>query len=70
MIRYKAGLSPQLQVLSADINRLSAERSVTNLVMRRRDMQIALIKALGGGFDATATPLAADAPANASSTTR
>ncbi|MEK6348343.1 MAG: efflux transporter outer membrane subunit [Burkholderia sp.] len=69
VIRYKAGLSPQLQVLSADINRLSAEQSVTNLVMRRRDMQIGLIKALGGGFDATQTPLAAQpaaAPAAAS----
>ncbi|MBJ9710717.1 efflux transporter outer membrane subunit [Burkholderia gladioli] len=59
VIRYKAGLSPQLQVLSADINRLSAEQTVTNLVMRRRDMQIGLIKSLGGGFDATGTPLAA-----------
>lgn len=27
--------------------------------MRRRDMQLALIKALGGGFDATGTRLAA-----------
>jgi hypothetical protein len=46
---------------------------VTNLKMRRRDMQIGLIKALGGGFDATQTGLtvppndgAADAPAAAS----
>ncbi|MEX3548129.1 MAG: efflux transporter outer membrane subunit [Burkholderia sp.] len=62
VIRYKAGLSPQLQVLSADINRLSAEQTVTNLVMRRRDMQIGLIKSLGGGFDATGTPLAAASP--------
>ncbi|MGN4078026.1 TolC family protein, partial [Burkholderia gladioli] len=58
VIRYKAGLAPQLQVLSADINRLGAEQTVTNLVMRRRDMQIGLIKSLGGGFDATGTPLA------------
>jgi hypothetical protein len=33
---------------------------VTNLRMRRRDLQIALIKALGGGFDATDTNLAID----------
>ncbi|AUT59781.1 efflux transporter outer membrane subunit [Paraburkholderia terrae] len=66
VIRYKAGLSPQLQVLTADQNRLSAEQTVTNLKMRRRDLQIALIKALGGGFDATQTGLIVptDAPAS------
>ncbi|WLE59089.1 efflux transporter outer membrane subunit [Burkholderia plantarii] len=63
VIRYKAGLSPQLQVLSADNGRLDAEQSVTSLVMRRRDLQIGLISALGGGFDAAGTPLAADGPA-------
>jgi NodT family efflux transporter outer membrane factor (OMF) lipoprotein len=73
VIRYKAGLSEQLQVLNADQNRLAAEQTVTNLKMRRRDMQIGLIKALGGGFDATQTGLtvppndgASDAPAAAS----
>jgi NodT family efflux transporter outer membrane factor (OMF) lipoprotein len=72
VIRYKAGLSEQLQVLTADQNRLAAEQTVTNLKMRRRDMQIGLIKALGGGFDATQSGLtvptdgAADAPATAS----
>lgn len=55
VIRYKAGLSPQLQVLTADMNRLTAEQTVTNLRMRRRDMQFALIKALGGGFQADAS---------------
>ncbi|MFP3606221.1 efflux transporter outer membrane subunit [Paraburkholderia sp. SIMBA_053] len=67
VIRYKAGLSPQLQVLTADQNRLSAEQTVTTLKMRRRDMQIGLVKALGGGFDATQTGLVVptDAPASA-----
>jgi len=60
VIRYKAGLSPQLQVLTADQNRLSNEQTVTNLRMRRRDLQIGLIKALGGGFDAADTNLAID----------
>lgn len=55
--RYGAGLSGQLQVLTADQNRLSAEQTVTNLKMQRRDMQMALIKALGGGFDAGQTRL-------------
>jgi hypothetical protein len=46
---------------------LSAEQPVTSLKMRRRDMQIGLIKALGGGFDATQTGLVVptDAPASA-----
>lgn len=53
VVRYRAGLSEQLQVLTADQNRLAAEQTVTNLRMQRRDMQMALIKAMGGGFDAT-----------------
>jgi outer membrane protein TolC len=52
VIRYKAGLSEQLQVLNADQNRLSAEQTVTDLKAQRRDEQMALITALGGGFDA------------------
>jgi outer membrane protein TolC len=60
VIRYKAGLSPQLQVLTADQNRLATEQTVTNLRLKRSDLQIALIQALGGGFDATSTDLAID----------
>ena len=60
VIRYKAGLSPQLQVLNADENRLANEQTVTNLRLKRTDLQIALIKSLGGGFDATSTNLALD----------
>jgi len=52
VVRYKAGLSEQLQVLNADQNRLAAEQTVSNLKMQRRDQQMALITALGGGFDA------------------
>jgi len=52
VIRYKAGLSEQLQVLNADQNRLAAEQTVANLKAQRSDDQMALIKALGGGFDA------------------
>ena len=60
VIRYKAGLSQQLQVLTADQNRLANEQTVTNLRMKRRDLQFGLIKALGGGFDAADTNLAID----------
>ena len=72
VIRYKAGLSPQLQVLTADQNLLAAEQTVTGLKMRRRDMQIGLVKALGGGFDAAQTGLVVppnDAPASAAAAT-
>lgn len=61
VIRYKAGLSPQLQVLTADSNRLAAEQTVTNLKMKRRDLQFALIRALGGGFDAQSAGVAVPA---------
>jgi NodT family efflux transporter outer membrane factor (OMF) lipoprotein len=61
VIRYKAGLSQQLQVLTADQNRLANEQTVTNLRMKRRDLQLGLIKALGGGFDAADMNLAIDA---------
>ncbi|KVS39918.1 efflux transporter outer membrane subunit [Burkholderia ubonensis] len=59
--RYRSGLSPQLQVLNADDNRLAAETAVVNLEMGRRGQQVALIKALGGGFDASQAGLAATA---------
>jgi outer membrane protein TolC len=67
-------LNQQLQVLNADDNRLAAETAVVNLEMDRRSMQIGLIKALGGGFDASNAGLAANAetpipaPANGTAT--
>jgi NodT family efflux transporter outer membrane factor (OMF) lipoprotein len=61
LVRYKAGLNQQLQVLNADDNRLAAEKSVVSLQMARRDQQIGLIKAMGGGFDATQAGLAPSA---------
>jgi NodT family efflux transporter outer membrane factor (OMF) lipoprotein len=64
VVRYKAGLCPQLQVLSADQSRLAAEQTLTDLRMSRRTMQIGMIKALGGGFDAAKADLVVptDAP--------
>ena len=73
LVRYKAGLNQQLQVLNADDNRLAAETAVVNLEMNRRGMQIGLIKAMGGGFDASHAGLAANTetpiPARSSATT-
>lgn len=50
VIQYNAGLTNQLTVLNADVNALSADQAVANLRMDRRDKQIALASALGGGF--------------------
>lgn len=48
--RYKAGLANQLTVLNADVIALNADQAVANLKMNRRDQQIALASALGGGY--------------------
>jgi NodT family efflux transporter outer membrane factor (OMF) lipoprotein len=69
VIRYKAGLSPQLQVLSADMNLLAQEQTVVNLQMSRRDLQVGLVKALGGGFEAGAAGLAMPGEATTGSAT-
>jgi NodT family efflux transporter outer membrane factor (OMF) lipoprotein len=64
LTQYKAGLTNQLTVLNADVNALSADQTVANLMMNRRDQQIALAAALGGGYTDTsdsAKAVAADA---------
>jgi NodT family efflux transporter outer membrane factor (OMF) lipoprotein len=48
--QYKGGLTNQLTVLNADMNALQADQAVANLLMDRRDQQIALASALGGGY--------------------
>jgi outer membrane protein TolC len=50
LTQYKAGLTNQLTVLNAETNALAADESVANLKMNRRDQQIALAAALGGGY--------------------
>jgi len=62
IIQYKGGLTNQLTVLSADINALSSEQEVTNLRMSRRDQQIALAAALGGGFSDASSATTASSP--------
>ncbi len=64
--QYKAGLTTQIAVLQARIVAIASEQAVTNLRMNRRDQQIALAAALGGGFvdgsDAQRNAAAADSP--------
>ncbi|MFX1676786.1 efflux transporter outer membrane subunit [Paraburkholderia sp. A2WS-5] len=48
--QYKGGLTNQLTVLNADVTALNADETIANLKMDRRDQQIALASALGGGY--------------------
>ena len=58
--RYRAGLGTYLTVLAAETNVLNQRRSAADLDARALDTQVALIRALGGGYDAAAV-----APADA-----
>jgi NodT family efflux transporter outer membrane factor (OMF) lipoprotein len=49
-LRYKAGLSTNLTVLTVQTQVLAQRRAAADLNMRRTGLQIALIRALGGGF--------------------
>ena len=52
--RYKAGLGTYLTVLNAEAFLLNQRRQATDLKARALDSQIALIRALGGGYVADA----------------
>ena len=49
-LRYRGGLSNQLPVLTADDTLLSVRRAVADLEARRMALDIALVRALGGGY--------------------
>ena len=52
--RYKAGLGNYLNVLTAETSVLSQRRVAVDLSARALDTQVALIRALGGGYQADA----------------
>lgn len=54
-VRYQAGLSNYLSVLSAEDSVVRERSRTLNLRARRLDTDIALIKSLGGGFTAPGT---------------
>lgn len=56
--RYEAGLSSYLSVLSAEDAVLSLRRAVADLEARALSLDISLVKALGGGFQASETRIA------------
>jgi len=56
LTQYKAGLTNQLTVLNADMNALNADQALVSLQLSRRDEQIALAAALGGGYVDASNP--------------
>jgi len=56
--RYKAGITPYLNVLNAETQVLTQRRVAVDLLARERDAQIALVRAVGGGYGTPATAVA------------
>jgi outer membrane protein TolC len=57
--RYRLGLDPYLNVITAQTALLSNEQTSVNLKMERMTSSVQLIEALGGGWDASQLPSAA-----------
>ncbi len=55
--QYKAGTVPYSSVITAQTTRLSAEETALTVLSSRLQASVALIEALGGGWDATQMPL-------------
>jgi len=58
MNRYKGGLVTYLEVITAQSTALTNERTDVDLLRRRMDASVLLIKALGGGWDVSKLPQA------------
>ena len=54
--RYEAGVDPYLQVVSAQTVALLNERNEVDILRRRMDASVLLIKGLGGGWDVSKLP--------------
>jgi NodT family efflux transporter outer membrane factor (OMF) lipoprotein len=54
--RYQLGVDPYLQVVSAQTIELQNERNDVDILRRRMDASVLLIKALGGGWDVSKLP--------------
>lgn len=57
--RYQAGLGNYLNVLAAETPVLNQRRQAVDLAARALDTQVALIRALGGGYDGATFPAGA-----------
>jgi len=65
--QYKGGVTSYLTVLTAQSAALADERSAVDILRRRMDASVLLMKALGGGWDVTTNIPRADALAGAPS---
>jgi NodT family efflux transporter outer membrane factor (OMF) lipoprotein len=54
--RYKGGVDTYLQVITAQTTELANERNAIDIQRRRLDASVLLVKALGGGWDASHLP--------------
>jgi outer membrane protein TolC len=54
--RYKAGIDPYLNVITAQTTLLTNRQAALNLRMQQMTASVQLIKALGGGWDASELP--------------
>jgi NodT family efflux transporter outer membrane factor (OMF) lipoprotein len=54
--RYKGGVDTYLQVITAETTELANERNAIDIQRRRMDASVLLVKALGGGWDASSLP--------------
>jgi NodT family efflux transporter outer membrane factor (OMF) lipoprotein len=63
--QYKGGVTDYLTVLASQSEALADERSAVDILRRRMDASVLLIKALGGGWDVTTNIPKADALAGA-----
>jgi NodT family efflux transporter outer membrane factor (OMF) lipoprotein len=59
-VRYKAGLDPYLNVIAAQITLSGDQQAALNLQMQQMTASVQLIKALGGGWDASRLPPSKD----------
>ena len=58
--RYTGGLVTYLEVVTAQGTALVNERAAVDILRRRMDASVLLIKALGGGWDSTKLPKLTD----------
>jgi outer membrane protein TolC len=55
-VRYKAGLDPYLNVISAQTIYLNDQQTAVNFRMQQMVASVQLIKSLGGGWDTAELP--------------
>ena len=54
--RFKVGIDPYLNVLTAQISLLGNQQTEVNLKIQRMTTSVQLVEALGGGWDSSAIP--------------